>query len=323
VADPACAPGALLARCAFPEAGTAVTCAVSGGADSLALLVLATEAGCAVTAVHVDHGARAGSAEEAQVVAAAAARFGASFRGERVVVAPGPNFEARARAARYGVLPAGVLTGHTADDQAETVLLNLLRGAGIDGLAGMRRDGRRPILGLRRSETEALCRSLGLDPVVDPTNDDPSFRRNRVRHEVLPLLDDVAARDIVPLVARLADHAREVSDHLREEAALVDVHDARALSTTPPAVARVAVREWLRSCSDDRHPPDAATVDRVLRVADLASTATDVGGGWRVARTAGQLRLERSDVLRSRTAPAEGDGLGGPAGGAEAPASPP
>lgn len=295
MADPDGAVGALLARCAFPEPGTAVTCAVSGGADSLALLVLAVEAGCAVTAVHVDHGTRPGSAEEAQVVAAAAARFGATFRGERVVVAAGPNFEARARAARYAVLPPGVLTGHTADDQAETVVLNLLRGAGIDGLAGMRRDGRRPILGLRRSETEAWCRSLGLDPVVDPTNADPAFRRNRVRHEVLPLLGDVAARDVVPLVVRLADHAREVSDHLLEEAALVDVRDARALSAAAPAVARVAVREWLRSCSEDQHPPDAATVDRVLRVADKASAATDVGGGWRVARRTGRLRLERTD----------------------------
>jgi len=285
---------ALLTRCSFPPAGTEVTCGVSGGADSLALLVLAVEAGCAVTAVHVDHGSRPGSTEEATVVADAAARFGATFRGERVAVAPGPNFEARARRARYGVLPPDVLTGHTADDQAETVLLNLLRGAGLDGLAAMRRGSRRPILSLRRSETESLCRSLGLDPVVDPTNADPSFRRNRVRHEVLPLLDDVAARDVVPLLTRLADHAREASDHLVDEAARLDVCDARMLTAAPPAVARVAVREWLRTCSEDRHPPDAATVDRVLRVAGNASAATDVGGGWRVGRSAGRLRLERT-----------------------------
>src|SRR5205085_8899120 len=122
---------ALLGRCVFPGAGTVVTCAVSGGADSLALLVLAVGAGCEVTAVHVDHGLREGSAAEADLVRAAAARFGAGFVAERVMVAPGANLEARARAARYGVLPADVLTGHTADDQAETVLLNLLRGAGL------------------------------------------------------------------------------------------------------------------------------------------------------------------------------------------------
>ena len=95
----------LLGRCRFAPPDTAVTCAVSGGADSLALLVLAVEAGGDVTAVHVDHGLREGSDAEADVVAAAAARFGARFRSERVAVEPGPNLEARARAARLGVLP--------------------------------------------------------------------------------------------------------------------------------------------------------------------------------------------------------------------------
>src|SRR3954468_66893 len=181
--------GPLLGRCRLPAAGTAVTCAVSGGADSLALLVLACAAGLDVAAVHVDHGLRPGSADEAPVVASAAARFGARFRAERVDVGDGPNLEARARAARYAVLPPDVLTGHTADDQAETVLVNLLRGAGIDGLAGMRQDGRRPLLGLRRRETRALCEQLGLPPVEDPSNDDARFVRNRVRHELLPLMN--------------------------------------------------------------------------------------------------------------------------------------
>jgi tRNA(Ile)-lysidine synthase len=81
----------LLARCTFPPAGTAVSCAVSGGADSLALLILAVAAGCEVTAIHVDHGLRAGSAAEADVVRDAAARYGAAFRAEQVDVAPGAN----------------------------------------------------------------------------------------------------------------------------------------------------------------------------------------------------------------------------------------
>ena len=121
----------LLGRCTFPPAGSDLTCAVSGGPDSLALLALASEAGCVVTAVHVDHGLRPGSAGEADVVEAAARRFGARFRAERVALAPGPNLEARARAARLAVLPATVATGHTADDQAETMLLNLLRGSAV------------------------------------------------------------------------------------------------------------------------------------------------------------------------------------------------
>ncbi|MDQ4133384.1 MAG: tRNA lysidine(34) synthetase TilS, partial [Actinomycetota bacterium] len=203
--------GSLLARCTFPPAGTAVTCAVSGGADSLALLVLAVAAGSDVTAVHVDHGLRAESAAEASVVEAAARLYGAGFRAERASVAPGPNLEARARAARQAVLPPDALTGHTADDQAETVLLNVLRGAGLDGLGGMAA-GRHPILGLRRHETSAVCRSEGLRPVQDPSNADPSFRRNRVRAEVLPLLADVAQRDVVPVLVRQAALLRDEAE---------------------------------------------------------------------------------------------------------------
>ena len=161
-------------------------------------------------------------------------------------MAPGPNLEARARAARYAVLPAGVLTGHTADDQAETVLLNLVRGAGLDGLAGMAPEGR-PLLALRRHETRALCAALGLDPVADPSNDDPGLRRNRVRHELLPLLDGVADRDVVPVIARQADLARADATALDELAAGLDPADARALAAAPPALARRAVRRWLRA----------------------------------------------------------------------------
>src|ERR1039458_3679313 len=127
----------LLPQCDFPPPGSVLDCAVSGGADSLALLILAAAAGCAVTAIHVDHGLREQSAAESTVVAEAAALVGAGFVAEKVTVPLGPNLEARARAARFGVLPDPVATGHTMDDQAETILLNLLRGSGADGLAGM------------------------------------------------------------------------------------------------------------------------------------------------------------------------------------------
>jgi len=286
--------GELLARCEFPPVGTSVTCAVSGGADSLALLVLALEAGCEVTAVHVDHRLRPGSEDEAAVVRAAAARWGAGFRSVRVDVGAGPNLEARARAARYAALPADALTGHTADDQAETVLLNLLRGAGLDGLVGMD-PVRRPIRRLRRSETLALCVDVGLEPVDDPSNADPAFRRNRVRHELLPLLDAIAGRDVVPVLARQADVARADVVLLDDLAAAVDPADARALAAAPPALARRAVRRWLRSGGpggDEHHPPDAATVERVLAVARGDVVACELPGGWRVARTRGRLRLE-------------------------------
>ena len=278
----------LLARCTFPAPGTAVTCAVSGGADSLALLVLAVAAGCRVTAVHVDHGLRPGSADEADVVRDAARRFGAGFRAEKVHVAPGPNLEARARLARYAVLPPDVLTGHTADDQAETVLLNLVRGAGLDGLAGMRPQGH-PILALRRTETEAVCAAEGLRPVVDPTNADPAHRRNRIRHEVLPLLNEIAERDVVPVIARQAALLRDEADVLDALAAALDPTDAHAVAAAPVGVARRAVRRWLT----EEHPPDAASVERVLAVARNEATSTDAGHGRRVARTRNVLRLER------------------------------
>ena len=291
---------ALLARCTFPPAGTAVTCAVSGGADSLALLVLALAADCRATAVHVDHGLRPGSAGESDIVRDAATRLGAQFKAETVDVAPGPNLEARARAARYAVLPPDVLTGHTADDQAETVLLNLLRGAGLDGLAGMRPDGvprsggrsgpRHPILDLRRHETEAVCAAEGLQPVLDPTNEQPVHRRNRIRHELLPLMNDIVQRDVAPIIARQAEMLRDEANVLDVLAAAIDPTDAQNLVTSPPALARRAVRKWLTEGLD--HPPDAATVERVLAVAHGVAKGTDVGAGRRVARTRNVLRLE-------------------------------
>ncbi|MFM8714161.1 MAG: ATP-binding protein, partial [Actinomycetota bacterium] len=101
-----------------------------------------------------------------------------------------------------------MLTGHTADDQAETTLINLLRGAGTAGLAGMRRD-RHPLLGLRRSETQGLCAALGVVPLHDPMNDESRFQRVRVREELMPLLIDISKRDIVDVLVRQAELLRD------------------------------------------------------------------------------------------------------------------
>ena len=281
----------LLERCTFPPPGTRVTCGVSGGPDSLALLVLAVAAGCEVTAVHVDHGLRAGSAEEAEVVAAAADRLGTGFRAVRLEVGTGPNLEARARRARHEALGPDALLGHTADDRAETVLVNLLRGAGVDGLAGIRPGPRHPLLALRRSETVALCAAEGLEVVEDPSNLDPAFVRNRVRHEVLPLLASVAGRDLVPVLSRQADLFADTADHLAAEAAALDVTDAKALATAAVVPARLAVRAWLRPLDDEGHPPTAAVVERVLSVARGEARATEIGGGRRVERSSGRLRV--------------------------------
>jgi tRNA(Ile)-lysidine synthase len=264
---------------------------VSGGADSLALLALATEAGCEVTAVHVDHGARPGSAaSEAAVVAEAATRFGAGFRAVAVDVERGPNQEERWRDARRAALGPDALTGHTLDDSVETALLNLLRGAGLDGLSGIRPGPTKPILALRRSETEAVCLHLGLRPLQDPSNLDPAFRRNRVRHELVPLLDAIGERDVVAVLGRQIELLRADADLLDALAADLDPTDARALATAALPLARRAVRRWLSAGT--AHPPDAATVERVLAVARCDAKACELPGGGRVERT--DMRLRRT-----------------------------
>lgn len=278
----------LLERCSFPPAGAPVACAFSGGPDSTALVALALAAGCDVTAVHVDHGLRASSALEAEQAEELAGRLRVAFTLIRVDVADGPNLEARARRARLAVLPPGHLTGHTADDQAETVLVNLMRGAGIDGLAGIAPGPNHPLLALRRRETHALCGRLGLAPIADPSNGDTRFVRNRIRAELLPLLDDIAGRDVASLIARTAAVLREDADLLGRTIGDVDPTDARALAAADPAVARRALRSWLTT---DGYPPDRAAVDRAYAVATGERRACEVAGGRRVQRTSGRLSI--------------------------------
>jgi tRNA(Ile)-lysidine synthase len=224
-------------------------------------------------------------------VAAAARRFGAGMRSVGVDVPAGANLEERARLARYAVLPPHVLTGHTADDQAETVLLALLRGSGLDGLSGMRRDGRRPLLALRRAETLAVCRAEGIDPLVDPSNADPAYRRNRVRAELLPLASAIAQRDVTPLLARTASILRQDADLLDELASVLDPTDVAVMRAAAPPLARRALRRWLAREGDGR-PPDAATVERAMAVVGGQVRACEVAGVGRLARTGGRLRVE-------------------------------
>lgn len=283
---------ALLPRCTFPEVGASLRCGWSGGADSTALVVLAIAAGCRVEAVHVEHGLRSGNDDRSRL-GAMAERLGIAVRTEAVEVAPGPNLEARARTARRGILGPDAATGHTADDQAEGVLLAMLRGAGPWGLAGMRDGPTHPLLALRRSDTEGLCRSLGLITVEDPTNASAVHRRNRVRNEVIGLLGDVAERDPVPQLCRLAAHQRELADLLDAQAGQVDI-------SAPSALAGLRVRWRSRRCVDGggRRPAwsilPTTALERMLAVADPGGPpGADVVAGWRVARTAGRIRLVR------------------------------
>jgi tRNA(Ile)-lysidine synthase len=267
-------------------------------------LALAVEAGLDVTAVHVDHGMRPGSADEAVIVAATAERLGVRFVARRVEVPDGPNLEARLRGARHEALGPDALLGHTLDDQAETVLLFLMRGTGPNGLAGME-PARRPLLALRRSETVALCADLGLVTVDDPSNDDPRFTRNRVRHELLPLMEDIAGRDVAPLIASSAQLQREVLDALDGATEGIDPLDAHAVARLAEPLAAQVLRQWWRTATGIAYAPDRAATARMVDVAFGRATAADVAAGWRIARTNQHLRLERTPThpLEPPTAP--------------------
>jgi tRNA(Ile)-lysidine synthase len=200
--------------------GEHVLIACSGGPDSTALLDalsrLGPPRGWRLSVAHVDHGLRPGSAAEGELVLRIAADRGLAFRALSVQVAPGGSLQDRARTARHAALRAeasrvgaGVIAlGHTADDQAETVLMRALAGASPAGLPAMAERERglvRPLLRVWREATVAYCEALGIEPLEDPSNSDPRFLRSRVRHEVIPALEAVfpgARRRLVVLAER-------------------------------------------------------------------------------------------------------------------------
>jgi tRNA(Ile)-lysidine synthase len=178
--------------------------------------------------LHVDHGLRADSARDAGFVRMLGARLGVPVEVRRVEVGPG-SVEAAARAARYAALEAEadrvgatrIATGHTADDQAETVLMRVLAGAGVRGLAAIppvRGRVIRPLLDVRRPALRELLVAAGLPWLEDPTNQDRRFARNRIRHDVLPVLAGAVDTDVVPLLVRTARLAREAVDALEQTA---------------------------------------------------------------------------------------------------------
>jgi tRNA(Ile)-lysidine synthase len=256
------------------------------------MALLATHAGLSATLHHVDHGLRTSGASEAALVESLAERVGARFEAHVVEVSPGPNLEARARRARRAVLPEGVLTAHTMDDQAETVLLNFLRGSGIDGLAGMS-PSTKPLLGVRRAELHAFVVASGASYVVDPSNFDLSLRRNLLRARVLPELCRASGRDLVPVLARQANLLRDDAAFLDATAmaAIGDPEDVTLLRGAPVALRRRRLRDLARSL-DDAHPPSADEVERMEAVVNNDVQATELSGGRRLARRAGRLHLD-------------------------------
>ncbi|MBW0016823.1 MAG: tRNA lysidine(34) synthetase TilS [Mycobacterium sp.] len=277
--------------------------ALSGGPDSLALTAVA--AGLRpTTAMIVDHGLQDGSAEVASNARGQALALGC-VEAQVVCVQVGNDGgpEAAARAARYAALNAyqggPVLLAHTLDDQAETVLLGLGRGSGPRSLAGMRPHDPpwcRPLLGVRRAVTLAACAELGLTAWQDPHNSDRRFTRARLRHEVLPLLEDVLGGGVAEALARTATALREDTELIDGLAAQAlpaaqvgsgsgSALDTAALTVLPDAVRRRVIRGWLLAGGA------TGLTDKQIRGVDTLVTGWRGQGGVAVGSTLRGQRL--------------------------------
>jgi tRNA(Ile)-lysidine synthase len=310
---------AAVRRHALLSPGDIVLVAVSGGADSVALLCalieLRDELAVGVAAAHLDHRLRGEeSAADRRFVDALAARLGVPCVSDAGDV-PAGNLEAEARRVRYAFLEAAadrvgatkIATAHTRDDQAETVLLRLLRGAGRRGLGGIRpRRGRivRPLLLCDRMQVRAFLVERGLEWRRDHSNFDLASERARVRHGFLPAL----ARELNP---RLSANLAELADVMRDEDALLDRLAAATarratlavdvLTALEPPLARRAVQQWWRRHGNGRRI-GRAHVDTIRQVAERASDDGEVAvPGGTVVRAARGLtfRPGRPPALRT------------------------
>ena len=278
----------LLDRTTFAERH--LNLAVSGGADSTAMALLAHAAGRSATLHHVDHGLRPGGDEEAAQVRELANRLGFSFVSHCVKVELGPNIEARARELRFSVLPGDIATGHTADDRAASVLINLLRGAGSRGLSTLEAGPRHPIVSLTRTETEGICRDAVVSFFTDPTNSDEAFLRNAVRRRLLPLASELAGRDVVALLNRSAEVLGEEDAFLDvlANSTIPDPLDVAQLRSAPKVL---MVRRLRQLLCHDGYFPSVAEISRVIEVVNGEVIACELHGGRRVARSKGRLSI--------------------------------
>ncbi|GMQ92692.1 MAG: hypothetical protein BMS9Abin12_0169 [Acidimicrobiia bacterium] len=269
--------------------------ALGGGADSAVLLWAATEAlgTDRVQAVFVYHGLE-GSKMLEEAATAVAATKGVKLQVIERIISEGGNLEARARAARYesieSLLRKGTvaLTGHTADDQAETVLMRLLRGSGTGAISGIpfrRGVWLRPLLGVSRASLRRTAEDLGLPFADDPANEDRRFVRARIRHVVMPVIEAECGPDVKSAIRRSAS-LLAADDALLESAAnripIVSIQGGFSIPTgplvaAPEPVASRAVRRLLRNLLDDT-PGTRRDVDAVLAVARGAAAVTITGG---------------------------------------------
>ncbi len=324
-------PAAVLAtvrrrRLAGPE--DRVLVALSAGPDSTALvasMAALRDAGeiAAVAALHVDHGLRPGGDEDAACAAEACGRLGVPLESVRITVGPG-NVQAAARRARYSALADAALrvgatriaTGHTRTDQAETVLLRLMRGAGALGLSGIpARRGSivRPLIDRSREEGIAYLRSMSLRWRDDPTNATPRFARNRLRLALWPVLAGLAPAAERAL-ARAADLAREderaLARRAREIAGDRAQADLHVLAAAPIAVRRRVIRRMWRNAGGSA-ALEAKHVDAVLALARRARPGrTALPGGLEGRARYGVLAIARPSRDAVPLAPVEVPGPG-------------
>jgi tRNA(Ile)-lysidine synthase len=292
---------------------------VSGGPDSLCLLEALVRLrrlfGIDLAVFHLDHGLRTGSATDAAYVRRRAASHGLPCHLTTPSGAPaaGDSVERWAREQRRAAgariaAETGAdrwALGHTMDDRAETVLLALVRGWGLDGLTGIEPVAGpivRPLLDIRRTETVGACRALRLRPRIDPTNDDTAYLRNAIRREVLPALTAATGRDVVPTIARTSELLRADAAMLDElatglgAAASDDAGGLRGLRVdvltdlAPPIAAR-AIRHALADAGIEW---TSASIDGILDLArGRPGRRIELGGGWRARRERARVVLER------------------------------
>lgn len=283
---------------------------------------LAGELGIALEVASVDHGLRAEAAREVALVGAATARLGLPFHPLRVELGTRGSLQARARAARYEALLAlagdrgarRIAVGHTRDDQAETVLARLLRGAGPRGLAGIaprRADGViRPLIDATRADARSWLDAHHIEFIEDPSNDERRFQRVRLRRELLPALR-AESPALDAHLARLADEQRALAAMVRSRARRVLARAARAgapdalaggaraldaatLLRAPPPVRAEALRAWAESLA----------AGRTIRRAHLdALDAALQGRGYARLPGGRAARLDDHGVLRAEPAP--------------------
>jgi tRNA(Ile)-lysidine synthase len=294
--------------------GQLVHIACSGGPDSMALAIAAADARLNAEAVIIDHQLQPNSAQVAENAAEQCQQIGLPARIEVVqVVDDGVGPEAAARLARYNALDAivaetaaaAVLLGHTADDQAETVLLGLLRGSGVRSLAGMparRGRYRRPFLDVARHEIEQALTESDVAPWRDPHNADPQFTRVRVRNIVLPMLTEQLGPGVTAGLRRTALLARADADALEDWAAREFARVAAAgmtvaeLAELTEAIRWRVLRQWLLTVGC---PAQDLTLDHVRSVDELITQWHGQGplhlpGGVNVGRSYGTLVADGS-----------------------------